>query len=151
MFQQWLNPSLNLCPKLFFGLLAIHSLCKMILKPFNNTKKPLFHHSDPTGGERHQGMGSSTAETTFMSNKHEESQMFQRRTCCKKPFLCLPTELQDFLALSSTQSVGLQISKFLHSVFGAENKTKHKHPLKSLCSHNTPWQCFPMDWFNFSP
>jgi len=73
VLHQWLDPSLNLCPKLSFGLLAIHSLSEMILKSSNNTKKPLFHHPDSTDGERHWGMGSSTPETTFMNNKHEES------------------------------------------------------------------------------
>lgn len=78
---------------------------------------------------------------------------FKEELAARRPFsACLLslTQIQDFLALSSTQSVGLQISKFLHSVFGAENKTKHKHPLKSLNSHNTPWQCFTMGLFNFS-
>lgn len=66
------------------------------------------------------------------------------------------TQLQDFQALSSTQSVGLQVSKLLYSIFGAENKTKHKHFFKSLNSRKTPCKRFTcrshlMGWFNFSP
>lgn len=77
----------------------------------------------------------------------------------RSPFLaCLLslTQLQDFQALSSTQSVGLQVSKLLYSIFGAENKTKHKHCFKSLNSRKTPCKRFTcrshlMGWFDFSP
>lgn len=76
----------------------------------------------------------------------------------RSPFLaCLLslTQLQDFQALSSTQSVGLQVSKLLYSIFGAENKTKHKHFFKSLNSRKTPCKRFTcrshlMGWFDFS-
>lgn len=44
------DPSLSLCPKFSYKLLATHTPFKIILKSFNKIKKPLVHHLDFTDG-----------------------------------------------------------------------------------------------------
>lgn len=122
------NPSLSLCSRFSYKLLAIYIPFKIILKFFNKSKKPLFHHLDFRDG----AMKTQRWEEFHTGNNTHELQTdkyfctFRSWIRCKRPFLLLLTTITQTLS-------GLLfniISEFTNcksscSIFGSENKTEN--------------------------